>query len=138
MTTPMTTAQLAELVTSHITKHHLPEPASLSLTVHTPERQQVCVQLRSHGLADTATGLLAWANTHATVTLQAWRPPTGDRVHLELNTTLTGTHGTADLLVYGGVSGDAVSGLALEPGQRCLLALGRLTTWANHQAEVAA
>jgi hypothetical protein len=134
----MTTAQLAELITSHITQHGLPEPASLNLTVHAMQHQQVQVQLRTHDLADAAAGLLAWANTHATVTLQAWLPPTGSRVHLDLNTTLTSAHGTADLLVYGGVDADGVAVLALEPGQRCQVPLSRLTAWANQPAKAAA
>jgi hypothetical protein len=136
MNAPMTTAQLAALVAEHMAEHGLPEPASLHLTVSTLDRQRVQVQLHAAGLADTAAGLLAWANSQAAVTFEAWRPPDGESVHLDLRTTLTGTHGSADLMVFGGVPFNPAGFPALEPGQRRPVALGQLTTWAG--MEVAA
>jgi hypothetical protein len=127
----MTTAQLADLVTGHLVEHGLPEPASLHLTVHAPDQQEARVQLRTATLAGTAAGLLAWAATQAAVRLEAWRPPSGTSVHLDVQTTLTGAHGAAIVVVYGGVSYDPAVFGVLEPGERCPVSLGQLTAWAT-------
>ena len=63
MTTAMTTAQLAELVTGHLTEHR-PTGTGVpcSLTVKSLDQQEARVQLATFGLTDTAAGLLAWAD----------------------------------------------------------------------------
>jgi hypothetical protein len=116
-------------------EHGLPEPASLHLTLDVSE---IRVQLWASGLADTAGKLLAWAKTQAAVALEAWRPPSGGSVHLDVRTTLSGTSGTANLLVYGGMRFDPAVFPGLEPGQRRAVSLGQLTDWADSGAEVAA
>jgi hypothetical protein len=138
MNAPMTTAQLAELVLGHMAEHGLPEPASVHLGVSALDQQEVRIQLRSVSSADTAAGLLIWANTQPAVRLEAWRPPTGDRVHLDLHTTLTGAHGTAALLVFGGVDLDPVVFAALRPDEHRPVSLGQLIAWATDRTEVAA
>ena len=65
-----------------------------------------------------AVELLAWAETLTTVTVGAWRPPAGDRVHLSLASTLTGPVGTVNLDVYGGADHNPALIADLEPGQR--------------------
>jgi hypothetical protein len=138
MNAPMTTAQLAALIAGHMAEHGLPEPASLHLTLSAPDQQEARVQLHASGLADTATRLLAWANTQAAVTFEVWRTPDGDRVHLDLRTSLATGHGTAALLVYGGVDFDAATFPALRPDERQPVPLGRLAAWATNRTEVAA
>lgn len=133
----MTTAQLAYLVTGHMTTHGLPEPASLDLIVSTVDEQEVRVHLRTYRLMDTAAGLLAWANTQAAVTLEAWRPMGGSSVHLDLRSTLTGEHGTAILVVFGAVRFEPAVFPDLEPREHRPVSQGQLTAWATG-AEVAA
>ena len=135
----LSTAQLADLVTGHMAAHGLPEPASLHLVAHTVDQQEASVQLRTSGLADTAAGLLAWASAQAAVRLEAWRPPSGAAVHLDVHTTLTSEHGTVDLVglrrspLHPAVFGE------LEPGQHSSMSLGQLTAWATSSGtEVAA
>jgi hypothetical protein len=125
----MTTAQTASLVLAHLAEHELPEPFSLHLTTD-HEAAQARVQVAGHGLALTAGALLAWAHTLSTVSLLAWRPPTGSSIHLDLSATLTGPAGSVELTVYGGVPFGPLSFLSLEPGQKRPVSLGQLTTWA--------
>lgn len=138
MNTSMTIAQLAELVTGHIAEHRLPEPASLHLTVSTVDEPQARVQLRAFGLAHTAAGLLSWVRTQAAVTLESWRPVDSRSVHLDMRTTLSGPRGTAELVVYGGVTFEPAAFPGLEPGQRRPISLGQLTDWADGGTEAAA
>lgn len=131
MTTTMTTAQVAGLVTGHLAEHGLPEPVSVHLSVKVLDQQEARVQVDSLGLADTAGVLLAWANTVTAVALRAWRPASGETVHLDVHSTLAGPGGAVTLLVYGGIAFDPVVFPALEPGQSQPVSLGQLTTWAD-------
>jgi hypothetical protein len=134
----MTTAQVAELVTGHLTEHHLPEPASLYLAVPHLDQPETRIQIDSTILTDTAAVLLTWANTLTAVTLRAWRPASAATVHLDVHSTLTGPAGVVALVIYGGVDFDPVTFPDLEPGQSRPLTLGQLTTWASTGAGVAA
>jgi hypothetical protein len=138
MTTTMTVAQLADMVTGHITEHDLPEPFSLDLTTKL-DQPQANVQVDGRALASTARTLLDWATTFTTVALRTWRPADGSSVHLSLTTTLTGPAGRVALTVYGGVTFDPVAFAYLQPGQTCPVSLGQLTAWATSTGtEVAA
>jgi hypothetical protein len=130
-TTTMSTAQVAELVTGHITGHGLPEPVSLLLIMATFDRPDVRVQVDHLDLASTAATLLGWATTFPAVALRAWRPADGTSVHLHVDTTLTGPAGDVTLTVYGGTVFDPVAFADLQPGQTCPVSLGQLTAWAN-------
>jgi hypothetical protein len=127
----MSTAQVAALVSRHLSGHQLPEPVSLHLSVRYVERPETRVQVDSTGLADTATVLLAWANTLTAVTLRAWRPASGATVHLDVHSALTGPAGVVALVIYGGVAFDPVVFPDLEPGQARPVSLGQLTGWAG-------
>jgi len=134
----MNTTQVAELVVGHLVQHRLPEPASLHLTTNTVDQAEARVQVHSSSLTSTARLLLAWANTLTDLTLRAWRPANSTSVHLDVDATLTGPHGTVALMVFGGVDFDATVFPGLEPGQRRPVSLGQLTAWAGDTgAEVA-
>jgi hypothetical protein len=138
MTGTMNTAQVAELVVGHLVQHQLPEPASLHLTTNTLDQAEARVQVHSSSLTSTARLLLAWANTLTDLTLRAWRPASSTSVHLDVDATLTGPHGTVALMVFGGVDFNNVLFPGLEPGQRRPVSLGQLTAWATDTgAEVA-
>jgi hypothetical protein len=125
-TSDVTFVQSAQLLAAHLADHDLPEPASLTVTTR-DRRSEVTAQLDSLTVPMVALELLAWADTLTTVTISAWRPPAGDRVHLSIASTLTGPTGTVNLDVYGGAALIA----DLEPGQRAALSLGQLRTWAD-------
>ena len=76
--------------------------------------------------------LLAWADTLTTVTVQAWRPPTGSRVHLCLTSTLTGPTGLVELTVYGGAPHDPTLIGELAPDEYRKVTLDELRTWATN------
>ncbi len=57
-------------------------------------------QLACHHPPQIATGLLAWADTLTEVTIEAWRVPSGDTVHLSVIGRLPGG---VSIRVYGGV-----------------------------------
>jgi hypothetical protein len=128
-TTCVTFVQAAQLLAAHLADHVLPQPASLAVATR-DGRSEVTVQLDSLSVPMVAMELLAWAETLTTVTIGAWRPPAGDRVHLSIASTVTGPTGTASLDVYGGADHDPALIADLEPGQRVALSLGQLRTWA--------
>ena len=139
MTSPMSTAQVAELVVGHLVQHELPEPASLNLTTNALDQAEARVQVHSSSLTRTARLLLAWANTLTGMTLRAWRPASGATVHLDVDAVLTGPAGEVLLTVFGGVDFDEGVFPGLAVGQRCPVSLGQLTAWAaGTGAEVAA
>ena len=119
-----------ELLAAHLADHVLPQPASLAVATR-DRRLEVTVQLDSLTMPMVAVELLAWADTLTTVTIGAWRPPAGDRVHLSIASTLTGPTGTVSLDVYGGADHNPALIADLEPGQRVALSLGQLRTWAD-------
>jgi hypothetical protein len=129
---PMTLAQTATVMVRHLTDHGLPEPASLHLTTDRHSYPEIRVQLAHTDLAALAAALLAWAATLTAVSFQAWRPPQGPRVHLELHATLTYPTGSVAVLVYVGIACDPALFAGLEPGQTKPLTLGQLTEWAGH------
>ncbi|MGB7798590.1 MAG: hypothetical protein WBL53_20385 [Pseudonocardiaceae bacterium] len=128
-TSGVTFVAAAQLLAAYLTDHGLPQPASLTVT-SSDRRSEVTVQLDSLTVALVAVELLAWADTLTTVTVSAWRPPAGDRVHLSLASTLTDPTGTVSLDVYGGADHDPALIADLEPGQRVAVSLGQLRTWA--------
>ena len=128
-TTGVTFAQAAAMLAAHLADHTLPEPASLRVNT-TGVHSEVMVQLRSTTVPTVVTDLLAWAHTLTTVTVQAWRVPDGDRVHLSIASTLTGPSGTVELDVFGAVDYDPARFAELEAGDRRTVSLGQLRAWA--------
>ncbi|MGH3826309.1 MAG: hypothetical protein ACRDQX_03920 [Pseudonocardiaceae bacterium] len=121
--------QAARLLATHLTVHTLPEPALLELfsqTRQTGARVQVC-PWTVHGIA---AELLTWADTLTTVTVQSWRPPDGDRVHLSMDSTLSDPAGTVKLTIFGGADHDPALVGALASGEHRAVTLGELRTWA--------
>ena len=55
-------------------------------------------QLACHQLPQIASGLLGWADTLTGVTVEAWRVPNGDSVHLSV---LAWLPGGASIQIYG-------------------------------------
>lgn len=130
-TDTITLAQAASMVLGHLAEHGLPEPASLHLPGHPIHGPEARVQVDGRDLASTAGVLLAWAHSFAAVEVRAWRPPTGDSIHLDVKATVTGLAGSVALIVYGGVPLGPVGFLDLEPGASRPLSLSQLVTWAT-------
>jgi hypothetical protein len=124
-----TFVQAAHLLTSHLADHALPEPFSLEV-ISRAHHSHLTVQVRSMTVPEIASEVLAWADTLTTITVQAWRPPTGDRVHLSMTSTLNGPAGTVELTVFGGADHDPVLVGDLAPGEYRAVALGELRAWA--------
>jgi hypothetical protein len=82
---------------------------------------------------EVASEVLAWADTLTTVTVQAWRTPTGDRVYLSMTSTLCGPAGTVELTVFGGAEHDPALIGDLAPGEYRAVTLGELRTWATRR-----
>lgn len=128
-TTGMTFVQAATMLATHLADHALPEPASLSVAT-SYGCSDVTAQLRSNTVSGIAVDLLAWADTLSMVTLDAWRPPERDRVHLSLISTLTGSTGTVKLRVFGGAQYDPLRFADLAPGDHRTVSPGQLRSWA--------
>lgn len=134
ITTPasgVTFASAAALLAAHLADHALSEPVSVSVTTSYGD-STVTAQLRSTTLPGLAGDLLAWADTLSVVTVEAWRPPERDRVHLSLLSALTGPMGAVELKVFGGVDYDPLRFADLQPHpcQGMPLSIGQLRTWA--------
>lgn len=132
ITTPgirATLVQAAHLLTSHLADHALPEPFSLEV-ISRAHHSRLTVQVRSMTVPEIASEVLGWVDTLTTATVQAWRPPTGDRVHLSMVSTLNGPAGTVELAVFGGADHDPVLVGDLAPGEYRAVTLGELRTWA--------
>jgi hypothetical protein len=128
-TTGVTFVQAATMLAAHLADHTLPEPASLrvnTIGVHSV----VMAQLRATTMPTVVADLLAWADTLTTVTVQTWRVPAGDRVHLSIASTLTGPAGSIELDVFGAVAYDPARFADLEAGDRRTVFLGQLRAWA--------
>ncbi len=126
----MTLVQAAHLLTAHLADHDLPEPASLEV-ISRAHQSRLTVQVHSLTVPSIAAELLAWADTLTTVTLHAWRPPAGDRVHLSMVSTLSGPAGTVELTMFGGAGHDPALVGDLTPGGHRTVTLGELRTWAT-------
>jgi hypothetical protein len=124
-----TLVQAAHLLTSHLADHVLPEPASLEVISRT-HQSRLTVQVHSLTVPEVATEVLTWADTLTTITVQAWRTPTGDRVHLSMASALDGPAGTVDLAVIGGADHDPALVGNLAPGEYRAVTLGELRAWA--------
>lgn len=129
-TTDMTFVQAATMLAAHLADHAVPEPASLSVTTRNGH-PKVTAQLRSSTVPTIAADLLAWADTLNVVTVEAWRPPHSDRVHLSITSTLTSPASAVELDVYAGVDHDPALFADLAPGNHQTLPLGHLRTWAT-------
>ncbi|MGH3672758.1 MAG: hypothetical protein ACRDSH_19360, partial [Pseudonocardiaceae bacterium] len=95
---------------------------------------ELTAQLRSTTRSGLATYLLAWAESLPTVTVEAWRPPQGERVHLSLTSTLTSLITTVELKVFGATEYDPALIADLEPDERRTATLGTLRTCTTRTA----
>ena len=129
-TTPTTGAALvhtaASLLAAHLSEHGLPDPVSLTVMT-AAQRPEVQAQVHPQTVAGVAAELIAWAQTLSPVTVTAWRPPHGNRVHL----SMTGTLGAVGLDVYGGVDHDPALFAELASGQTRAISLDQLHAWAR-------
>lgn len=121
----------ASLLAAHLTEHGLPEPVSLTVMTgaHRPEVQ---AQVHPQTVAGVAAELLAWAQTLSPVTVTAWRPPHGDRVHLSMTATL----GAVGMDVYGGVGYDPTLFAELASGHDRAVSLDQLHAWAQSTSTI--
>ncbi|MGH3766395.1 MAG: hypothetical protein ACRDTX_14805 [Pseudonocardiaceae bacterium] len=136
ITTPTfaaTFVQAAHLLATHLTEHGLPEPASLEV-ISTAHRSRLTAQVHFLNVPRIAAELLTWADTLTTVTVQAWRPPSGDRVHLSIVSALIGPAGSMELTIFGGAEHDPAMLGDLALGERRTVTLGELRTWAADTA----
>jgi hypothetical protein len=124
-----TLVQAAHLFATYLTDHPLPEPACLEV-ISRAHQSRLTVQVHSMTVPEVASEVLAWADTLTTVTVQAWRTPAGDRVHLSMASTLSGPAGTVELAVFGAAEHEPVLVGDLAPGEYRAVALGELRTWA--------
>jgi hypothetical protein len=119
----------AAVLAEHLADHALPEPVSLSDTT-SYNHTTLTAQLRGNTLPGIAADLLAWTGTLSVVTVQAWRPPERDRVHLSILSTLSGSTGIIEQRVFGGVDYGPLRFADLQPDehQGMSLSLGQLRT----------
>ena len=92
-----TTVDLLDAICAHLAEFELPAISSVHVAASISP-PQVAVQLAGHQLPEIAGALLAWADTLVGVTVEAWRVPQGDCVHLSVTGQLTGG---ACIQVYG-------------------------------------
>lgn len=130
MIAPHEYARLLDTLSAHLaTCPVVVDLASVEVTTSYVDGVHGVVQLSCDGLADLATALLAWADTLTEVTVTAWRPPDGERVHLVLASQLP--DGLA-LRVYGGIPyTEHVFSADLQPGGRHSIAMSVLLRWAT-------
>ena len=94
-----TTTALLTAIRAHLTDFELPELYSITIT-KSLSGPSVTAQLACHTPPQIADALLAWADTLTNATIEAWRVPRGDTVHLSVIGLLSGSVSVA---VYGGV-----------------------------------
>ena len=128
ITTDGSFVHAAELLATHLADNQLPQPAALSILTKEAGHSELTAQLRSTTLSGIATDLLVWVDSLTTVTVQAWRPPHGERVHLSITSTLTSPMNTVELTVFGATGYDPTLIADLEPGERRTVTLGTLRT----------
>jgi hypothetical protein len=117
------TLDLLAAISAHLAAFELPPIASVHLSGY-HSGAPVTVQLSGREPAAIAMGLLAWADTLIEITVEAWRVPRGDTVHLSVTGRLPG--GTA-VLVYGGLRiMDLSLSAGLEPGATTTVTLATL------------
>ncbi|HEX5143150.1 MAG TPA: hypothetical protein VFW21_04710 [Mycobacterium sp.] len=137
ITTPAigaTFVQAAHLLATHLVDHALPEPASLEVISRT-HHSRLTVQVQSMAVPEVASEVLGWVDTLTTVTVQAWRTPTGERVHLSMTSTLSNPAATVELTIFGGAEHDPALVGDLAPGEYRAVTLGELHTWAADASE---
>ncbi|HKR48473.1 MAG TPA: hypothetical protein VJT72_02630 [Pseudonocardiaceae bacterium] len=127
----VTFAHAAAMLAGHLADHALSEPVSLGVST-SDGHSTLTAQLRGDTLLSIAVDLLAWADTLNVVTVEAWRPPERDRVHLSLHGTLTGPAGAVEVKVFGAVDYDPLrfADLQPHPHRGMPLSLVQLRTWA--------
>jgi hypothetical protein len=132
-------AHAAATLAGYLADHGLPEPESLSVST-SYGHSTLSVQLRSGTVPTVAADLLAWADTLNAVTVEAWRPPEGERVHLCLHSALTGLAGAVKLEVFGAVAYDPhrFPELQTHPHEGVSLSLGQLRSWAAETLQATA
>ena len=94
-----TTVALLDSLRTHLTEFELPDLCSVHVT-KSLSGPNVTAQLACHTPPQIASGLLAWADTLTDVTVEAWRVPGGDCVHLSGIGCLPGE---VSIRIYGGV-----------------------------------
>ncbi len=95
-----TAVALLDAIRVHLTEFELPELYSIHVT-RSLSGPSVTAQLACHTPPQIVTALLAWADTLTDTTIEAWRVPSGDTVHLSVIGLLSGGVSVA---VYGGVA----------------------------------
>jgi hypothetical protein len=126
-----TFVQVVRLLARHLADHALPQPVCLEV-ISRAHRSRLTVQVQSMTVPEVAAAVLGWADTLTTVTVQAWRSPAGDRVHLSMASALDGPAGTVELTVFGGADHDPALVGDLAPGEYRAVTLGELRTWAAY------
>lgn len=118
-----TALELLDCIHTHLLAFELPELWSVNISASSVG-PRVSVQLAEHQPPELARGLLIWADTLTGVTVEAWRVPCGDCVHLSVTGELSG--GTA-VCVFGGVpfTGRGL-GAELEPDSGTVVSLATL------------
>jgi hypothetical protein len=84
---------------AHLADFEVPELYSVTV-LNAWGGLDVSAQLACHHPPEIASGLLVWADTLTDVTIEAWRVPSGDTVHLSVIGRLPGG---VSIRVYGGV-----------------------------------
>ncbi|MGH3694053.1 MAG: hypothetical protein ACRDRX_08735 [Pseudonocardiaceae bacterium] len=114
------TGDLLAALCAHLAEFELPAIASVH-AVASASALPVTVQLDCRAPSTIARGLLAWADTLAEVTAQAWRVPGGDGVHLSVTGLLPGG---SPVRIYGGLRvTNRGPGTGLEPNATTTVAL---------------
>jgi hypothetical protein len=124
-------AGLLAAIGEHLSVFEVGEPLDVHVQA-TPIPGDPAVTVHLNGgrrLPELAGLLLAWADTLTDTSVEAWRTPGGDSVHLAVSGLLADD--TTPVRAYGGVPATDLAGLGLEPGQQRRITLGRLRTWAD-------
>ena len=78
-----TVVALLDSLRTHLAEFELPDLCSVHVTRSASE-PNVTAQLASHTPPQITGALLTWADTLTEVTVEAWRVPSGDSVHLSV------------------------------------------------------
>lgn len=119
----MTAADLLDSIRAHLADFALPDLYSVNVT-QSFSGPSVTAQLACHTPPQTGSALLAWADTLAEVTAEAWRVPSGEDVHLSVIGRLPGG---VSIRVYAGVGFTEYGiGAGLPPDASTTVALATL------------
>jgi hypothetical protein len=119
---------LLDSVRTHLAAFELPALWSVDVTA-SAVGPKVNVQLDCHRAPEVADGLLAWVDTLSEVTVEAWRVPSGDSVHLLVIGRLSDG---ATVRVYGAVPFTGLDvGVDLAPDARTTIPLTVLRAMAT-------